>query len=158
MYIKLTLLVATILTFTSCSKTNAFTYFSISNESEKAISSLQSATIKDNKKTTVIFSAININTVTDKREDYENFLISIYLEDKDYSEELMSKSLTLNSKAPLVVQELDENSTLLKLMPIKNRWSRYYEVMFTSEKSEKLNLIYQTYDKKMASLTFQKEN
>jgi hypothetical protein len=69
---------------------------------------------------------------------YEKFLVGVYSQ-----EELQNLHFTLDEKDTIRVEELQNSDYRLKQMPLKNKWSRYFEVTFIKSNSNviKLNII-----------------
>jgi len=96
--------------------------------------------------TKAVISTIYLNKVLEKEyNSRESFFVALYLKDgKIFYDSLGNKtpeySLKLNGKKPIHIEELKKDSTLRRLMPIKNEWNRYYLVEFEKVEENELEL------------------
>lgn len=77
---------------------------------------------------------------------YEKFLVGIYAQ-----EELQNIHFMLDAKDALRVEELQNNDIKLNQIPLKNKWSRYFEVTFIKSDLNIMNL--QVYNGKIWNRT-----
>lgn len=77
---------------------------------------------------------------------YEKFLVGVYAQ-----EELQNIHFMLDAKDALRVEELQNNDIKLNQIPLKNKWSRYFEVTFIKSDSNIMNL--QVYNGKIWNKT-----
>ncbi len=77
---------------------------------------------------------------------YEKFLVGIYAQ-----EELQNIHFMLDSKDALRVEELQNKDIKLNQIPLKNKWSRYFEVTFIKSDSNIMTL--QVYNGKIWNKT-----
>ena len=91
----------------------------------------------------------------------EVFLVSIYLSkknDKSRTDNNPFYGIRLNNTILMDdIKLLGKNSQLLKLIPIKNRWSKYYLLKFPKQKTKTLKLTFENKQHKKVNLTFSKE-
>ena len=91
----------------------------------------------------------------------ENFLVSIYLSkqnDKSKENNNPFYQIRLNDNVFMDdIEILDKNSKILKLIPIKNRWSEYYLIKFPKQKTKTLKLTFENEQHNKVNLTFSKE-
>ncbi len=91
----------------------------------------------------------------------ENFLVSIYLSkqnDKSKENNNPFYQIRLNNNVFMDdIEILDKNSKILKLIPIKNRWSEYYLIKFPKQKTKTLKLTFENEQHNKVNLTFSKE-
>lgn len=142
--------------FGGCSNKSAFDHFKLENANERAYANFQSKTVTNSsQKTEIVLSAIYLNQVLpDEYKNGENFLIAIY---KDESSELDKNSLELNFMKPLSIRDVNDDSNLRDIMPIKSSWNHYYVVTFPTQESDVLQFIYETYRLEKVLLVFQKD-
>jgi phage anti-repressor protein len=113
-------------------------------------------------KATIVSTYLNASIPEYKDKEDENFLISIYI-DGDSSQKdkqgIYNKeySLTLNSKQPSDIKLLKFEDDLIKLTPIRNRWSNYYLVRFNRQSGDDLKMIFKNDAFGEVVLKFQKE-
>lgn len=66
---------------------------------------------------------------------YEKFLVGIYTQ-----EEFKNLQFMLDGKDPLKIEELQNNDNRLDQIPLKNKWSRYFELTFIKSDSNAITL------------------
>lgn len=66
---------------------------------------------------------------------YEKFLVGIYTQ-----EEFKNLQFMLDGKDPLKIEELQNNDNRLDQIPLKNKWSRYFELTFIKSDSDVMTL------------------
>lgn len=66
---------------------------------------------------------------------YEKFLVGIYTQ-----EEFKNLQFMLDGKDPLKIEELQNNDNRLDQIPLKNKWSRYFELTFIKSDSNVITL------------------
>lgn len=144
----LSLLGVTALIFTSCSSRGAMDHFDKNEHYERAMTSLQIGTLVQHLETKAVLKTIYLNHVFDKKyQEGENFYISTYIDKDPYEEKqqgILHKhyNLRLNNKKATRITELENNDSLRLLMPLTERWSRYYYVRFDEAKGNDLNLTF----------------
>lgn len=91
----------------------------------------------------------------------ENFLVSIYLSKENSNLKENNNpfyQIRLNDTVFMDdIEILDKNSKILKLIPIKNRWSEYYLIKFPIQKTKTLKLTFENEQHKKVDLIFSKE-
>lgn len=149
--------------FSGCSRNNAFSEFNMDKKQELSISSLKSSKIiSQNGEIDGIFSAIYLNEVyPESFNGDEYFFIFMFVKnskDRYVGEkyELIEKSLKLNAKSPIKIQELPENNKFSHLVSSKSDWNSYYLVAFKQDST--INLVFETDQSSSAVLTYQKDN
>jgi hypothetical protein len=127
---------------------SAFFDFTGSATYAEALPHTKRGELVDRFESKALISASYLNAIYPNNKDYngtETFLIGLYIAN-DFSAKEKSGlnnpnySLSLNGDKPSGVQTVDKNDPLLKLMPLVNRWSRYYIVRFASAKKLALSL------------------
>ncbi len=130
--LKIVIVFFTLLFFLAgCSaKKNDLLFNDFGNKQDKfdKIQKTNKALIKQDGKTTGFITALYDNDTK-----YEKFLVGIYAE-----EDLKKLQFLLDGNNALRVEELQNNDNRLDKIPLKNRWSRYFELTFV--KSD-LNVI-----------------
>lgn len=66
---------------------------------------------------------------------YEKFLVGVYTQ-----EEFKNTQFMLDGKDPLKIEELQNNDIKLDKIPLKNKWSRYFELTFIKSNSDVMTL------------------
>ncbi len=111
-------------------------------------------------KASITATYLNAATKKFKKSPNEMFLVSLFI-DADSTEKsgLFNESytLTLNSKKAVNIKKLKYEDDLIKIAPIRNRWSSYYLVEFKKDDSEKLKMIYKNEDYGVTVLEYSKE-
>ena len=98
-------------------------------------------------KATIVATYLNASHPEYKHSKDEMFLVSIFI-DGDSSDPkkqgLFNKNytLTLNGSKAKSIKKLDFEDDLIKIAPIRNRWSTYYLVGFETQSDEKLKLTF----------------
>ncbi|MBD3808179.1 MAG: hypothetical protein IE880_05630, partial [Epsilonproteobacteria bacterium] len=105
-----------------------FNDFENNQDKFEKIQKTNKALIKQDGKTTGFITALYDNDTK-----YEKFLVGIYAE-----EDLKKLQFLLDGNNALRVEELQNSDKRLDKIPLKNRWSRYFELTFV--KSD-LNII-----------------
>jgi hypothetical protein len=155
-------IITTLLIFLSaCSHKNAYTNFGITKEQELAATSFQSTKVKRGEDVEGIFSAIYLNKVYPQSYNQnEYFYISLYLKEAKeiYNPDALKKigiTFRLNSKLPVNIQELPAENKFSHLGFMKERWNKYYLVIFENQGKE-LNLVLESDLSSSAALAYQK--
>lgn len=105
-----------------------FNDFKNNQDKFEKIQKTNKALIKQDGKTTGFITALYDNDTK-----YEKFLVGVYVE-----EDLKKLQFLLDGNNALRVEELQNSDKRLDKIPLKNRWSRYFELTFV--KSD-LNII-----------------
>jgi len=134
-YIIITLI--TVLTFSGCSKNNAFDNFKLTKEQELSINSLQSSKIKSGEDIDGIFSAIYLNDIYPKLfNNNEYFFVFYYMKSND-----IDAKFRLNDENTIKIKKLPANNRFTNLIDMKNSWNSYYLVAFNKQEKKSLNLL-----------------
>jgi hypothetical protein len=143
---------------------SAFFDFTGSAAYAEALPHTKRGEIVDRFESKALISASYLNAIYPDNKDYnaaETFLIGLYIANDFSAKERAglnnpNYSLALNGEKYLNVEIVDKNSVLLKLMPLINRWNKYYIVRF-AKTSETLNLtLYESDANLSATISFQK--
>ena len=161
---KLILLtIMALLAFSGCSKnSNAFDFFKMDDNYERAIDNLQTGTIVSSFETKAILSTIYLNHVyPEKYNDGEYFFVYIYLKEPKKMfkpKELLETGLNLKLNGILAVKikELPRENKFSSLVSIKSKWNKYYMVAFLHDESNRLNLVLENDPSFSAVLKYQK--
>lgn len=130
---------------------------------EKAMSSLQIGSLVDGFDTKAVLKVIYLNQVyNDEYQKGENFYVSTHITDEPYEEDergLYHKlyKLTMNGKKPQSITELQENDLLRMEMPITEKWSRYYHVVFEAVEGNDLTISFAHKHEGTILLKYQKD-
>ena len=89
--------------------------------------------------------------------EYENFIIAFYLSEDKSPKELIQSISVNGSKEGVKRIALDVNDGLLKALPVRNNWSRYYHVKAPKVEDFKINLIVETYRSGKVLSSFEKD-
>ncbi len=112
-------------------------------------------------KASIVATYLNASTKEFKKSSNEMFLISLFIDDDSNTKKsgLFNKAytLTLNGKKAIDIKKLKYEDDLIKIAPIKNRWSSYYLVEFKKDDSEKLKMEYKNEDYGVTVLEYSKE-
>lgn len=125
-----------LLGFSGCSQKGAFDLFKMDMAQERAVEELRSGTILMSLETKAIFSSLYLNKIdplTYKEGEY--FIVSLYFGKdnrsiKNLKIEEYGYHITLNGKAPTIMEPLDEKDRRRMMMPVQNKWNRYYLIRF----------------------------
>jgi len=147
MKISILMIIGLLLFSTGCSQKNSF--FSEDALEQSAIINSQKAQLYSSLeiKATIVATYLNASYPEYKHSKDEMFLVSIFIDD-DSSEPdnqgIFNKAylLTLNGVKVKSVKKLDFEDDLIKIAPIRNRWSTYYLVGFETQSDEKLKLTF----------------
>ncbi len=151
-----------VIIFSGCS--SHFDQYTLSSENENAANSYKNVRLlnSDNRSESIL-AAVYLNDVYPKYTDgFAHFLISFYNPQRDnvlYFDRSKTPSeqdyvLLLNNENALVSEALDNGDLLIELMPIRNRWNRYYYVRYRLP-SEKLILVLESGHTARAEITYQ---
>ncbi|MDR0747052.1 MAG: hypothetical protein LBE89_04080 [Helicobacteraceae bacterium] len=130
-----------------CNGRSAFFDFTGSATYAEALPHTKRGEIADRFESKALLSASHLNAIYPDNADYaadETFFIGLYIAN-DFSKDKVGINnpmfeLTLDGKKYLSAKEVDKESEMLKLMPLINRWSRYYIVRFEKTAALKLTL------------------
>ncbi|RLA72368.1 MAG: hypothetical protein DRG24_03135 [Epsilonproteobacteria bacterium] len=155
-----------VLIISGCSRTTAFTHFTkLDSMQERAVSTLQTASIFDGIHRKAIMSTIYLNHVDPNiYKLQETFLMALYLRDNktlklpNLDETQAMYQLTLNGIAPLEIRIVEKDDPLRRLMPINNDWNYFYTVEFAQSKEDNLTLTLENDQFDSVSLTYQKDD
>ncbi len=124
--------------------TSALNHFQNDPQSANAIQYTQKGDIlyKNEIKTMLFATYLNNISYKYKNKDLNSFIIGIHLVNEDnHNFEEKGYKLTLNNKDILSITDIKTDSSLVKTIPLKNFWGRYYLVQFKNEeKVKKLTL------------------
>ena len=132
--------------FFGCGK-SSFVMLDKNKNYKEALEYTQKQQLKNYLDTVAVFRVTYLNKVYPKDyKDKEYFFVGIYLPDDIKKKEGLFNplfKLALNDKTSFKATELKYgSSTLIKLMPLTNRWTKYYVVEFEKDDEEKLVLTY----------------
>jgi hypothetical protein len=126
---------------------SAFLGFTGSSSYIDALPHTQRTELTDRFESRALLSATYLNATHPDEPDYrahESFFVGLYIDDDFKGEKAGIHNplfhLTLNDHNYTRATEVDENDPLLKLMPLVNRWSRYYIVQFPRHGAARLTL------------------
>jgi len=129
--------IAGLLMFGGCADKGAFDMFRMDETHERSVEQMRSGTIIQSFETKAIISALYLNPVYPKQyKDGEYFVAAIYfekpqnLETKKWDIKEYGYSLTLNGASPAQMEEIKENDPRRALIPVQNKWNRYYFIRF----------------------------
>ncbi len=117
----------------------------------------------NNQNSKIIILATYLNPIKTSEIDNtkENFLISIYLSKKNEKSKSSNNpfyQIHLNNNISMEdIKILDKKAKILKLIPVKNRWSSYYLIQFPKQKTKKLKITFENEQHNKTTLTFSKE-
>lgn len=116
-----------------------------------------------NQNSTIFILATYLNPIKISNIDNtkENFLISIYAskrrenikeDNNPFYQVYLNDNVLMDD-----IKRVDKKSKILKLIPIKNRWSEYYLLKFPKQKTKTLKLIFENKQHNKVNLIFSKE-
>ena len=143
MKITILMMMGLLLLTTGCSQKSSF--FSNDALEQSAVINTQKGQLYSSLeiKASIVSTYLNASNPQYKDSKTEMFLVSIFIDEdssdpkkhgiyhKDYT-------LTLNGKKSIAIKKLDFEDDLIKIAPIRNRWSTYYLVEFEHQSDEKL--------------------
>ena len=133
-FVFLTLILS--LFITGCSSYSITKYFDKDEYYNNSLQYTRKADILDNNDVKAIINATYLNSVDNKfNNDYENFIIGVFIVDDTKEEGLKNPlyTLLLNEKTPISIKELKKEDKL-NGVPLRNHWAKYYFVSFDKEK------------------------
>lgn len=139
--------VALILGLGGCGSKNAFEMFGMDSAHEKAVEQMRTGTIVKSFETKAIVSSVYLNPIhPEEYRDGEYFIGAFYFEKrnldvKKWDLAAFGYTLTLNGNAPVSMEELKENDPRRTLIPIQNRWNKYYLIRFDPVTADSLALL-----------------
>ncbi len=117
--------------------------------------------VNHNSKIFILATYLNPIKTSEIDDSKENFLVSIYLsKQNDNSKENNNPFYQIRLNGTVFVDDieiLDKKSKILKLIPIKNRWSEYYLLKFPKQKTKTLKLTFENEQHSKVNLIFSKE-
>ena len=143
--IAFTFFIVTLL-FSACTPHRALDHFSKNKHFERAMTSLQIGTLVNNLETKAVLKVIYLNHVYQNQyQENENFFISLYIANEPYDDDkggLNHKlyKLKLNDQNATSITELSDDAPLRMEMPVTEKWSHYYHVVFAKQESNDLEL------------------
>ena len=150
-YIILTFII--MLSFSGCSKNNAFDNFDLTKNQEKSMNSLQSSRIFYKQNSDGIFSAIYLNNIYPKKfKDEEYFFVYFYTKSK-----AKNIKLKLNNILAIKMQKLPSENEFTDLVKTKTNWNNYYLVTFKKQDKKNLNLTFENYPYTSDQLVYLKD-
>jgi len=135
--------------FFGCSSKSAMSVFDSDELYEKGLEYTQVEDIINSFETKAIINATYLNSTDSSWDnDYQNFLIGIYIVDDNSDEKDMyinnkKYKLTLNDKTPFKIKELKSTNKLYNHIPVKNPHAKYYIVSFKKDDKKTLKLVYE---------------
>ena len=153
---KLTIFFATVLSaflLSACTSNFLTKEFKKDEFYLKALQKTKKVDIVENNQIKNIYTATYLNKVDKKYDDkYENFIVSVFNTKTSPSSDL---NITLNEKNYINYQELDKNLAIVKNIPLKNNWAKYYFIKFEKQDDKNsLTLIFSNQDNQEAQLKF----
>ena len=149
--------------FVGCGK-SSFVMIDKSPKYKEALEYTQKQQLKNYLQTLAVFRASYLNPIyPDRYKDKEYFFIGVYIENDIKDKSGLDNplfELKLNDQKPIKITKLDhKKSTLIKELPLTNRWSHYYIVEFKQQTKKLLKLTYHhKLTSKQITFTFQKSN
>ncbi len=147
MKISILIIISLLIFSTGCSQKN--TLFSEDAQELSAVMNTQKGQLYSSLeiKATIVATYLNASNPEYKNSKDEMFLISIFIDDDSSDPEnhgIYNKAytLTLNNLKAKSITKLKFEDDLIKIAPIRNRWSTYYLVGFESKSEDKLKLVF----------------
>ncbi len=149
MKIKLFILLSMIIFLSGCSQKSTFLREDVIEQS--AVVNTKKGELYSSLEIKASITATYLNATLKKFKNNPNemFLISIFIEN-DSSEKNRhglynsNYDLTLNGNRAIKIKELNFKDDLIKITPVRNRWSTYYLVEFDKQKSQKLKMVFKS--------------
>jgi len=159
-----------VLFMSGCSKTTAFDFFSTDAYYEKSVSNMRTASLIKAGETKAILHAVYLNNVDEKEfHTQEYFFVAIHIIDEEkkgfdnpnYTLKMIEKvnigNYTSLEARALSITKLNEESRIMKNMPIKNKWSHFYLVKFAEVDEDVLTLSFESKKYGKAKMNFLKK-
>ena len=152
----------TIFFITGCSKSITIDQLNIQKVQELSMVNTRKGELS-NKNSKIFILATYLNPIKTSALDNskENFLISIYFsEQNNRSKENNNPFYNIRLNKTILMDDIklvNKNSKLLRLIPIKNRWSEYYIIEFPKQNTKTLKLSFENAQHKKVNLIFSKE-
>ncbi len=149
----------TALLFSGCTTNSALLHFENKQLNANALQFTQKSDIIVENEPKVQFFATYLNLAQkDTDKEIESFLIGVYLVNQKNQNFLeQGYTLTLNGQEALAKPlEISPKSVIVKSLPIKNPWGKYYIAHFPEQKELKLSLTLQKTTSQKAVLGFEK--
>ena len=133
------------ITFTACGqKTTALNHFEKDPVSANAIQHTKKRDLIHNNEQKAMFFITYLNK-SDKKyksSDLNSFIVGIHMINSEkHSLEENNIKVSMNNEDALNIKEVDKESNLIKSIPLKNKWAKYYIIDFKNKKKVyKLNL------------------
>lgn len=140
----------------SCTSTSVTKHLKKDEFYVKALQESKKGDIVSDGEVKVMFTATYLNNIEEKYNDgNENFIISVYnsINNTKNNQEV---NLKLNNEVYTKITTLDNNSEIVKNLPIKNGWADYYLVTFEKINSDNLTIQFIGQDNQEVQLSFQK--
>lgn len=131
--------------FTGCGpKTSALNYFQQDTISANAIQYTKKRDLNYKNEIKALFFATYLNNIDKKykTDKINSFIIGLHIVNKNNHDLTQNGyKLNLNNLEPTSMTRVENNSALIKNIPLKNNWANYYLVHFNKEeKVKELNL------------------
>lgn len=147
MKIKILMLIGLLIFSTGCSQKS--TLFNEDAQELSAVINTQKGQLYSSLeiKATIVATYLNGSHPEYKDSKDEMFLVSIFIDDdssdpKNHGIYNKAYALTLNGAKTQSIKKLEFEDDLIKVAPIRNRWSAYYLVGFETQSDEKLTLTF----------------
>lgn len=156
------LAVSALLMFGGCAQRGAFDMFKMDHAHERAIEQLRSGTIIQSFETAAIVSAVYLNPIyPDTYKEGEFFIGAFYfpkksLDSKKWDLQTHGYTLSMNQHAPTLMEELKENDPRRSLIPVQNKWNKYYLIRFDPVTEPSLTLLLENNQTGSVALSYPK--
>ncbi len=152
----------TIFIIIGCSKTITIDQLDIQKVQELSmINTVKGELANQNSKAFILATYLNPIKISKIDDTKENFLISVYVskqKDEAKSDNNPFYKVFLNDTVLLDdIKRVSIKNKILKIIPIKNRWSEYYILSFPEQKTKKLKLTFENKQHNKVNLIFSKE-
>ncbi len=120
-----------------CSPTNKFISFKNSSLTFNTLQNTKKQDFVLNEKVKALFFVTYLNNTSNdfQSEKKEYFLVGAYLPDEEEQDIFkQSYTITLNGKEINKTKLVDKNNQLFKSIALKNKWTKYYVLQFSSFK------------------------
>ncbi len=141
-----------LLLFNGCSNKNAYSHFNMSLEEELFESNTQNSKIEFGENIKGTFTVTYLNNIDkniSKKED--QFLVSIYMKDKNQSYEFK-----LNNIKPIRVEKLPQNNRYMHFLKLQTSWYQNSLVIF-KKTTDDLNITFYSDQSTSVLMNFLKE-
>ena len=147
--------------FVGCTKRNdSLKNFTNANQSPMAIQYTKKRDLTYNDSVKVMVFATYLNKISKKYETkkLDSFVVGIHITNQENHDLIKNRfKVNLNGEEPKTMVKLSNDSDIIEMIPLKNKWAEYYLIHFENKKDItklNLNIIHPVYG--LVPLNFEK--